>query len=167
MLHNPPSRTINARFHSKCMECREPVTPGMEVLYTPSNGVSKATVRHIEGQCPAIMDYVVQLVYRCTSKLLKIRALSASDAIIKATPKRTARETDSPCEYVVRQGNIEVLRENSMTPLKRGLYETEWGNTAYVSGPNATTAKDLDMGERIPIMLIIPETWQPAPKGHV
>ena len=103
-------RIITARFHSKCVECHEPVAPGIEVLYTPSNGVSKATVKHIEGQCPAIMDYAVQLVYRCTSKLLKIRALSASEAIIKATPKRTARETDSPCGYVVRQGNVEVLR---------------------------------------------------------
>ena len=53
-----------------------------------------------------------------------------------------------------------------MTPLKRGLYDTEWGNTAYVSGPNAKTAKDLDMGERIPIALIRPETWRPAPKEH-
>ena len=110
MRHNPVARIIQARFHSQCPECSEPVTPGMEVLYTPSNGVSKATVRHIDGQCPAIMDYIVQLVYRCTSKLLKIRALSASDAITKATPKRTAREMDSPCGYVVRQGNIEVLR---------------------------------------------------------
>ena len=103
-------RIINARFHSKCTECHEPVVPGMEVVYTPSNGISKATVQHIEGQCPDIMDYAVQLVYRCTSKLLKIRALSADEAIVKATPKRTARETDSPCGYIVRQGNIEVLR---------------------------------------------------------
>ena len=107
---NPVARVIQARFHSKCHECLEPITPGTEVLYTPSNGVSKATVKHVEGQCPAVMDYIVQMVYRCTSKLLKIRALSANDAITKANPKRTARETDSPCGYVVRQGNVEVLR---------------------------------------------------------
>ena len=108
--HSLAPRIINARFHSKCTECQTPINPGMEVLYTPSNGVSKATVQHVEGQCPAVMDYIVQLVYHCTSKLLKIRALSANEAITKATPKRTARETDSPCRYVVRQGNIEVLR---------------------------------------------------------
>ena len=103
-------RVITARFHSKCRECQTPITPGTEVMYTPSNGVSKATVQHIEGQCPPVMGYTVQLIYSCTSKLLKVRALSANEAIAKATPKRTARETDSPCGYVVRQGNIEVLR---------------------------------------------------------
>lgn len=35
--------------------------------------------------------------------------------------------------------------------MKRGIYETIYGNTAYVSGPKAKTAFDLDMGERIPI----------------
>ena len=35
--------------------------------------------------------------------------------------------------------------------LKRGVYETTYGNAAYVSGPSAKTAYDLDMGERIPI----------------
>ena len=34
---------------------------------------------------------------------------------------------------------------------KRGIYETSYGNTAYVSGPKAKTAWDLDMQERIPI----------------
>lgn len=38
--------------------------------------------------------------------------------------------------------------------LKRGLYETEYGNVAYVSGPHAKTAKDLDSGDRIPIALV-------------
>ena len=32
---------------------------------------------------------------------------------------------------------------------KRGIYETEYGNAAYVSGPKAKTAWDLDMAERI------------------
>ncbi len=35
--------------------------------------------------------------------------------------------------------------------LKRGIYETTYGNAAYVSGPKATTAYDLDMAECIPI----------------
>lgn len=35
--------------------------------------------------------------------------------------------------------------------LKRGIYETSYGNAAYVSGPKAKTAYDLDMAERIPI----------------
>lgn len=40
------------------------------------------------------------------------------------------------------------------TPLKRGCYETEYGNCAYVSGPSAKTAWDVDMGERIPISMV-------------
>ena len=35
--------------------------------------------------------------------------------------------------------------------MKRGIYETDYGNAAYVSGPKAKTAYDLDMAERIPI----------------
>ena len=35
--------------------------------------------------------------------------------------------------------------------MKRGIYETTYGNAAYVSGPKAKTAFDLDMAERIPI----------------
>ena len=35
--------------------------------------------------------------------------------------------------------------------MKKGIYETWYGNAAYVSGPKAKTAYDLDMGERIPI----------------
>ena len=38
-----------------------------------------------------------------------------------------------------------------MPNLKRGIYETTYGNAAYVSGPKARTAYDLDMAERIPI----------------
>ena len=33
----------------------------------------------------------------------------------------------------------------------KGIYLTHWGNAAYVSGPKAKTAWDLDMAERIPI----------------
>jgi hypothetical protein len=35
--------------------------------------------------------------------------------------------------------------------MKRGIYETTYGNAAYVSGPKAKTAWDLDSAERIPI----------------
>lgn len=38
--------------------------------------------------------------------------------------------------------------------MKRGIYETEYGNAAYVSGPSAKTAYDLDMAERIPINMV-------------
>lgn len=33
----------------------------------------------------------------------------------------------------------------------KGIYETEYGNSAYVSGPKAKTAFDLDSAERIPV----------------
>lgn len=39
----------------------------------------------------------------------------------------------------------------NMENLKRGIYETTYGNAAYVSGPKAKSAFDLDMAERIPI----------------
>lgn len=35
--------------------------------------------------------------------------------------------------------------------LKRGIYETWYGNACYVSGPKTKSAFDLDMAERIPI----------------
>ena len=38
--------------------------------------------------------------------------------------------------------------------LSKGIYETEYGNAAYVSGPNAKSAWDLDMAERIPISMV-------------
>lgn len=33
----------------------------------------------------------------------------------------------------------------------KGIYETTYGNAAYVSGPKAKTAFDLDSASRIPI----------------
>ena len=45
-----------------------------------------------------------------------------------------------------------------MATLKRGVYETEYGNAAYVSGPRAKSAFDLDMGERIPISMVL-DKW--------
>ena len=37
---------------------------------------------------------------------------------------------------------------------KKGIYETEYGNAALVSGPKAKTAWDLDSAERIPISMV-------------
>ena len=38
--------------------------------------------------------------------------------------------------------------------MKKGIYETIYGNAAYVSGPQAKTAYDLDMAEVISIKLV-------------
>ena len=46
--------------------------------------------------------------------------------------------------------------------LTNGVYETSYGNAAYVSGPYATTAYDLDMGERIPITEVTAKWLRPA-----
>lgn len=46
----------------------------------------------------------------------------------------------------------------SPTTHRRGIYRTTYGNAAYVSGPKAVTAYDLDMGERIP-MSEVTHTW--------
>lgn len=44
-----------------------------------------------------------------------------------------------------------ALRVRVIHSRKRGIYETDNGNAAYVSGPAAQTAFDLDMRQRIPI----------------
>lgn len=49
--------------------------------------------------------------------------------------------------------------------MKRGIYRTEYGNAAYVSGPKAKTAYDLDMGERIPIEMVTGEFIRNAGPG--
>ena len=46
--------------------------------------------------------------------------------------------------------------------MTRGVYKTEYGNAAYVSGPSAKTAFDLDMGERIPMGLVTNELLRKA-----
>lgn len=43
--------------------------------------------------------------------------------------------------------------------MKRGIYLTEYGNAAYVSGPSAKTAYDLDSAERIPISMVLAHRW--------
>lgn len=45
-----------------------------------------------------------------------------------------------------------------MIKMKRGIYETTYGNAAYVSGPNAKYAYDLDMAERVP-MSEVTDKW--------
>ena len=40
--------------------------------------------------------------------------------------------------------------------LKRGIYLTDYGNAAYVAGPKAKTAYDLDMAERVPMSCVTP-----------
>ena len=49
--------------------------------------------------------------------------------------------------------------------LKRGIYETEYGNAAYVSGPKAKSAYDLDMGERIPMSQVTDKWIRKAEDG--
>lgn len=49
--------------------------------------------------------------------------------------------------------------------LKRGIYETTYGNAAYVSGPSAKTAWDLDMAERIPISEVTDKWIRKAEPG--
>ncbi len=46
--------------------------------------------------------------------------------------------------------------------MTRGIYETTYGNAAYVSGPRAITAFDLDMAERIPISEVTDKLVRPA-----
>lgn len=53
-------------------------------------------------------------------------------------------------------------------PLKRGIYETEYGNTCYVSGPKAKRAWDLDQAEWIPIQLVDEKKYlRPATKDDM
>lgn len=62
-----------------------------------------------------------------------------------------------------RQARIRIMREVGYG-LKRGYYETEYGNTCFVSGPKAKTAKDLDMEERVPIAMVVDaSTWHAKP----
>jgi len=37
---------------------------------------------------------------------------------------------------------------------RKGFYETEYGNAAFVSSANADTAYDVDMDERVPIEVV-------------
>jgi len=49
--------------------------------------------------------------------------------------------------------------------MKRGIYETTYGNAAYVSGPKAKSAFDLDMAERIPLSEVTPIFLRPVEDG--
>lgn len=55
------------------------------------------------------------------------------------------------------------MAETSKPAQRKGYFETEWGNVAYVSSATAKTAKDLDMGERIPVELV--DFSKPARSG--
>lgn len=50
------------------------------------------------------------------------------------------------------------------TKWKRGFYLTDYGNTAFVSGGNPKSAYDVDMGERIPITLVLKSKFIRAAK---
>lgn len=49
--------------------------------------------------------------------------------------------------------------------MARGIYKTIYGNAAYVSGPKAKTAWDLDMAERIPISMVTTKFLRKAEPG--
>ena len=46
--------------------------------------------------------------------------------------------------------------------MRRGIYATEYSNAAYVSGPKAKRAWDIDMGEWIPLSLVTDELLREA-----
>ncbi len=50
--------------------------------------------------------------------------------------------------------------------MKKGIYETSYGNAAYVSDEYARTAFDLDMGERIQIDYVNPKKWIRKAESH-
>lgn len=49
--------------------------------------------------------------------------------------------------------------------MKRGVYETIYGNAAYVSGSKAKTAWDLDAQERIPLSMVTAKLLRKAERG--
>jgi hypothetical protein len=51
--------------------------------------------------------------------------------------------------------------------MRKGIYETTYGNAAYVSGPTARTAYDLDTAERIPISEVTPTFIREAEQSEV
>ena len=55
-------------------------------------------------------------------------------------------ETSDEVSNAVSNAGIVITK-----PRTRGIYVTDYGNVCKVSGPNAKTAFDIDMGERIPI----------------
>jgi hypothetical protein len=51
--------------------------------------------------------------------------------------------------------------------MPKGIYETVYGNAAYVSGPKARTAYDLDMAERIPMSMVTNKFLRKAEKYDI
>ena len=43
--------------------------------------------------------------------------------------------------------------------MRQGIYETIYGNAAFVSGPKAKSAFDIDMQERIPLDMVDPSKF--------
>lgn len=52
---------------------------------------------------------------------------------------------------------------SSVGKLRRGYYDTVYGNTAHYTG--GKTARDLDMGERVPVVMLEPATWRASLGG--
>jgi hypothetical protein len=51
--------------------------------------------------------------------------------------------------------------------MPKGIYETVYGNAAYVSGPKAKTAYDLDMAARIPMSMVTKKFLRKAEKYDI
>lgn len=49
--------------------------------------------------------------------------------------------------------------------MKKGIYETIYGNAAYVGGPKAKSAWDLDMQERVPLTVVTQKFLRRAEAG--
>ena len=129
-MRDSVERTITARFHNTCVECKGPIKPGDTIRYTPATSTAEvkrqyrsnegyillrdtvvntgSTVRHMPGQCTLRTEYTVRIIYASTSKSMRVAADTPEQAIQKATPK--SKYASPPVGYVVSQGNVEVLR---------------------------------------------------------
>lgn len=61
--------------------------------------------------------------------------------------------------FPLTSGMVGLLPFEGELRMKKGIYLTTYGNAAYVSGPKAKTAFDLDMDERIPLSEVNPHKW--------
>lgn len=51
--------------------------------------------------------------------------------------------------------------------MRKGIYHTWYGNSCYVSGPDAKTAYDMDAAQRVPIKEVDPKSFvRPLYKGE-
>lgn len=78
--------------------------------------------------------------------------------------KQVARQLRASADQARKIAKLAVRMEQlggraiTKLKLKRGVYKTQYGTHAYVSGPKAKTAFDVDMQKRIPLG-IVTETW--------